>query len=498
MLEGVLALFVDPRFILYVLIGSVAGLFVGAIPGLSVSMATALLVSITYTWQTSDALATIMGVYVVGVFSGAISAILINIPGAPSSVVTTLDGYPMARRGEAWKALKYATVYSFLGSVFGLVVMAALAKPITNLALKFQPMDYFLLAFFGLCTVGGLTSKSFSKGLFSALIGIFFSLIGMDSVMGTPRLTFGIQNLKAGIPTVPALVGLFGFAEVLSTVYQGIQDGSVMDIQQENVPMRTILKEFPRSLYYCLIGTLVGALPGAGGPVASFLAYGQAKKITKHPSRPFGDGAYEGLVASESANNACIGGAMIPMLTLAVPGDAVTAIILSVFYIHGLQPGPTFLKMGAGHFYEILAGGLIGCVFLLVLGLLVAPRISKVINIPKRIMMPIVAVLCVIGAYACNRRIFDVGLMIFFGVLGFVLRRRQFSTAPVTLGLVLGGMMDSNFRRAVSLASTSETPLKTMFWRPITMVLLVLTLITLLGNMPMIKQWRSGEGKVKN
>ena len=320
MLEGVLALFVDPRFILYVLIGSVAGLFVGAIPGLSVSMATALLVSITYTWQTSDALATIMGVYVVGVFSGAISAILINIPGAPSSVVTTLDGYPMARRGEAWKALKYATVYSFVGSVFGLVVMAALAKPITNLALKFQPMDYFLLAFFGLCTVGGLTSKSFSKGLFSALIGIFFSLIGMDSVMGTPRLTFGIQNLKAGIPTVPALVGLFGFAEVLSTVYQGIQDGSVMDIQQENVPMRTILKEFPRSLYYCLIGTLVGALPGAGGPVASFLAYGQAKKITKHPSRPFGDGAYEGLVASESANNACIGGAMIPMLTLLSPG----------------------------------------------------------------------------------------------------------------------------------------------------------------------------------
>ena len=498
MLEGVLALFADPRFILYVLIGSVAGLFVGAIPGLSVSMATALLVSITYTWQTSDALATIMGVYVVGVFSGAISAILINIPGAPSSVVTTLDGYPMARRGEAWKALKYATVYSFVGSVFGLLVMAALAKPITSLALKFQPMDYFLLAFFGLCTVGGLTSKSFSKGLFSALIGIFFSLIGMDSVMGTPRLTFGIQNLKAGIPTVPALVGLFGFAEVLSAVYQGIQDGSVSDIQQENVPMRTILKEFPRSLYYCLIGTLVGALPGAGGPVASFLAYGQAKKITRHPSRPFGEGAYEGLVASESANNACIGGALIPMLTLAVPGDAVTAIILSVFYIHGLQPGPTFLKMGAVHFYEILAGGLIGCVFLLVLGLLVAPRISKVINIPKRIMMPIVAVLCVIGAYACNRRIFDVGLMIFFGVLGFILRRRQFATAPVTLGLVLGGMMDSNFRRAVSLASTSETPLKTMFWRPITMVLLVLTLVTLLGNMPFIRKWRSGREKVRN
>ncbi|MBR2287125.1 MAG: tripartite tricarboxylate transporter permease [Clostridia bacterium] len=488
--SGVLGYFADPRFILYVFLGSVAGLFVGAIPGLSVSMATALLVSITYTWQTSDALATIMGVYVVGVFSGALSAILINIPGAPSSVVTTLDGYPMAKRGEAWKALLYATVYSFVGSVFGLIAMALLAQPITNIALKFQPIDYFLLALFGLATVGGLTTKSFSKGLFSALLGILFSLVGMDPIMGTPRLTLGMQMLKAGVPTVPALVGLFGFAEVLTVIFDGIQDGQVSGMGQERVSIGTVLKELPRSLYYCLIGTFVGALPGAGGPVASFLAYGQAKKIVKHPSHPFGEGAYEGLVASESANNACIGGALIPMLTLAVPGDAVTAIILSVFYIHGLQPGPTFLRMGRVHFYEIVAGGLIGCVFLLLLGLLVAPRISRIINVPKRILLPIVAVLCVIGAYACNKRMFDVGLMIFFGILGFLLRKRGFSTAPITLGLVLGGMMDSNFRRAVSLASTSTNPLATMFWRPITMVLLVLTIFTLVTNAPSFKRFR--------
>ena len=235
---------------------------------------------------------------------------------------------------------------------------------------------------------------------------------------------------------------------------------------------------------YCLIGTFVGALPGAGGPVASFLAYGQAKRIVKHPSRPFGEGAVEGIVASESANNACIGGALIPMLTLAIPGDAVTAIILSVFYIHGLQPGPTFLKTGRVHFYEILAGGLIACVFLLLLGLLVAPRISKVINVPKRILLPIVVVLCVIGAYACNRRVFDVELMFFFGIVGFILRRRGFPTAPVTLGLVLGGMMDSNFRRAVSLASTTPNPLVSMFGRPITIILLVLTIAAILGQTP--------------
>lgn len=485
---GVLSFMVDIRFILLCFAGAVAGLFVGAIPGLSVSMATALLVSITYTWNTHDALATVMGVYVVGVFSGALSAILINIPGAPSSVVTTLDGYPLAKRGEAFKALKYATVYSFIGSVFGLIAMGLLAKPVTAIALKFQPMDYFLLALFGLATVGSLTSKSFSKGLLSALLGIFLALIGLDSVVGTPRLTFGIQDLKAGIATVPALVGLFGFAEVLSVVADGAVDGQVSGIHKEVVKIKDILKEFWRSLYYCTIGTFVGALPGAGGPVAAFLAYGEAKRIVKKPSRPFGEGAVEGIVASESANNACIGGALIPMLTLAIPGDAVTAIILSVFYIHGLQPGPTFLKTSGSSFQAILAGGLLGCVFLLLLGLLVAPRISKLINVPKRILLPVVTVLCVIGSYACNNRLFDVALMLFFGVLGFLLRCRGYSVAPVTLGLVLGGMMDANFRRAVSLASTAPNFLVALFGRPITMILLVLTVFTIVTNIPAVKR----------
>lgn len=480
--------FLDLRFVLLCAAGSVAGLFVGSIPGLSVSMATALLVSITYTWPTHDALAMVMGVYVVGVFSGALSAILLNIPGAPSSVVTTLDGYPLAKRGEAFKALKYATVYSFVGSIFGLVALALVAGPITSIALKFQPMDYFLLALFGLTTVGGLTAKNFSKGLISAVFGLFFSMIGMDSVLGTPRLTFGIRSLNAGIATVPALVGLFGFAEVLSVVYAGSMDMTLSSISRQAVRMSTILKEFGRSLYYSLIGTFVGALPGAGGPVAAFLAYSQAKAIVKRPSRPFGEGAVEGIVASESANNACIGGALIPMLTLAVPGDAVTAIILSVFYIHGLQPGPMFLFTSASSFHAILAGGFIGSIFLLFLGLLAAPHLSRVIAIPKKTLMPIVALLCVIGAFACNNRIFDVGLMFFFGVLGFLMRTRGYSAAPMTLGIVLGGMMDSNFRRAVSLASTADNVAAALFGRPITIVLLVLTLISITANIPSVKR----------
>jgi putative tricarboxylic transport membrane protein len=361
-------------------------------------------------------------------------------------------------------------------------------------ALKFSPMDYFLLAFFGLTTVGSLTAKNFSKGLISALLGLIFSLVGIDSVVGTARLTFGLYDLQAGISIVPALVGLFGFSEILMVISDGNFDGEVTKIAKSVVRMKDILKHFAISMYYATIGTLIGALPGAGGPVASFIAYSQAKKIVKNPSVPFGEGAVEGIIASETANNACIGGALIPMLALAIPGDAVTAIILSVFYVHGLRPGPMFIKTSPDMFHIILAGGLIASMFLLILGLLVAPRISKVITVPKRILLPIVGVLCVIGAFACNNRMFDVGLMFFFGILGYFLRKRDYSVAPMTLAIVLGGMMDSNFRRAISLASSESHFMGALFGRPITIVLLILIVITIASNIPAVKRIFSAAG----
>lgn len=480
---------VDARFALIVLLGSVAGLFVGAIPGLSVSMATALLVSITYTWEHTDALAMIMGVYVVGVFSGAVSAILINIPGAPSSVVTTLDGYPMSRKGQSYKALYTATIYSFTGSLFGLLALWLLAQPVSRIALKFTKMDYFLLAFFGLATVGSVSTKNYAKGLVSVAIGLVISMIGLDPLMGTKRLTFGIQNLTGGINTVPALVGFFGFAEVLSVIYNLHQEQNVLAMEKTKIRLKDILKHWKLSLYTSTIGMLVGALPGAGGPVASFIAYNEAKRIVKNPEVPFGEGAVEGIMASESSNNACIGGALIPMLTLAVPGDAVTAIILSVFYVHGLKPGPLFIRQNPEAFHSILAAGFIACFALLVLGLLVAPRISRVITIPKNIMIPVVTALCVIGSFACNNRLFDVGLMFFFGLMGFLMRRFDYPVAPLILAMVLGKMMDSNFRQAVSLASSSDNPMMSMFGHPITIVLTVCTAAVLLGNIPVTRKY---------
>lgn len=486
--------FLDLHFVMLVFLGSVAGLFVGSIPGLSVSMATALLVSVTYTWETTDALAMIMGVYVVGVFSGAISAILINIPGAPSSVVTTLDGYPMSKKGQTYKALYYATVYSFIGSVFGFLALWLLAGPVSEIALKFRPMDYFLLALFGLATVGSVTAKNYTKGLIAAALGLLISMIGLDPIAGTPRLVFGVDALKSGIDTVPALVGLFGFAEVLGVIYDGQSNQIADNMERMKICLRDVLRHWKLSLYTSAIGTVIGALPGAGGPVAAFLSYHEAKRIVKNPEVAFGEGAVEGIVASESSNNACIGGAMIPMLTLAVPGDAVTAIILSVFYVHGLKPGPMFIRENISAFHGILAAGFIACVAMLVLGLIAAPKISKMMAVPKNIMLPIVTTLCVVGAFACNNRLFDVGLMFLFGLLGFCMRRRGYPAAPLVLALVLGKMMDSNFRRAISLASGAEHKVIALFGYPITAVLAICTLVMILGNIPWCRRgmehWR--------
>ncbi len=487
-----LSYFTDIRFIIIVFIGSLTGLLVGSIPGLSVTMATAILLSITYTWSSPDAFAMIMGVYVVGVFSGAISAILINIPGAPSSVVTTLDGYPLAKKGKANTAIKYTTVYSFIGSVFGFIALFLLAKPISLIALKFTPMDYFLLAAFGLSTVGSLTSKSYVKGLISASLGLLISMIGMDSLMGTPRLDLGIYELRAGVSIVPVLIGLFGLAEVFMIIYKGVDGAKSLEVEKSSPKLGEILKHFFPSLYYSTIGLLVGALPGAGAPVASFIAYSRAKKRVKNPEVAFGKGAVEGIVASESANNAVIGGALIPMLVLGIPGDAVTAIILSVFSVHGLQAGPLFIRTSEDMFSAILAGGFLASLFLLFLGLFIAPHISKILLIPKKFLLPIVSLLCVVGAFAYNNRSFDIALMLVFALIGFLMRLNKYPVAPMTLAIVLGKMMDDNFRRAISLASSESNRLMALFGRPITLLLLLLILFSFVMNIPALKR-RFGE-----
>lgn len=473
---------IDMNFFLLVLAGSAAGLIVGAIPGLSVTMATALLVSITFGWPMKAALAVIMGVYVSGVFGGAISAILINIPGAPASVATTLDGFPMAQKGEASKALWAATGQSFIGTIIGILVLMFVAKPVTAIALSFSPMDYFLLAVFGLTTVGSLTSKDFTKGLVSATIGLIISMAGTDPIMGTPRLTFGYSQLMGGISLISVLIGLFGFTEVLDQIAQRNLKSIAATAGGMKVDIKETIRHLPLAIRAAFIGVFVGALPGVGGPVASLLAYDHAKKTVKKPSKPFGEGAVEGIVASEAANNACIGGALIPMLTLAVPGDAVTAVILSAFYVHGLRPGPLIFFETPELFYVILAGGFVGAAVMLLLGIAFTPILCKVVLVPKRILLPIVSVLCVIGSFAVNLSMFDVLVMMIMGIIGYLMRLRGYSAAPMVLGVVLGPLMDANFRRAASLASSADNVFKALFVHPITIVLLIMVIVSVVSG----------------
>lgn len=473
---------IDLNFIFLVFVGSIAGLFVGAMPGLSVTMATALLVSITFTWEVNSAMALIMGVYTVGVYSGAVTAILINIPGAPSSVATTLDGYPMAKKGDALLALKVAAFYSFIGTIIGLLVLGISAKEVAKLALAFTPMDYFLLSLFGLTTVGSLTSKNFTKGMISAMVGVFISMIGMDPIVGVSRFTYGSVNLQRGISIIPALIGLFGFSEVLYQISLKKEKKEMLNVSREKTSLKDILGHWALSIRSSIIGVIIGALPGTGGPIAALLSYEHAKKSTKSPKVPFGEGAIEGIVASEAANNACIGGALIPMLTLAMPGDAVTAVILSAFYVHGLRPGPLLFTETPEMFSVILAGGFVGSIMILLLGLTVAPLLSKVVAIKERHLFPIVVVLCVIGSYAASTHIFDVFLMLIFGIVGYIMRRRDYAVAPMVLGLVLGGIMDSNFRRAMSLISASDNLLNDLFFRPITIILTILVIFSVVSN----------------
>ena len=461
------------RFILILFSGSLIGLIIGALPGLSVTMATALLLSVTYSWPFYDAIALMIGVYVVGVYSGAISSILVNIPGTPASVATSFDGFPMSCKGNSKKALWIATVYSFIGTVFGLIVLSLIAKPLSKIALSFSPIDYFLLAFFGLTTVGSLTSKNILKGHISAFIGVMISMVGIDSIMGVPRFTFGSLNLQLGIPIVPVLIGLFGFSEVLEQISSQTSSQISLLNNNEKVSIKEILKYWKISLISSAIGTIIGILPGAGAPVASLLAYDSAKKYTKNPEIPFGQGAPEGIAASESANNACIGGALVPMLTLGIPGDAVTAVMLSAFYVHGLRPGPLFIKENPQAFELIVLSTLIGSFFIIILGFLFIPVLSKVVLVPKKIMLPLIAILCIVGAYSVNSSLYEVSIMAIFGIIGFFMRKTGFSTAAMVLGLVLGEMMDSNFRRALSLSGSVRELITGTFLKPISIVIIV-------------------------
>lgn len=476
------------KIIVIVATGVLGGIIIGSIPGLTVTMAAAILISFTYGWDLIEALALILGVYAGGFYGGSQSAILVNIPGAPSAIATSIDGYPLALKGEAGEAIGLATVESFLGGLIGIAVLALVAPPISKFALQFRSHEYFLLSIFGLTMISKLASKSLVKGIISASFGIFISLIGLDVVYGAVgRFTYGKTSLMGGIHFVPALIGLFAISEVLTQLEKTQSISSIIPKTIGKIPKLSVLKRYIYiTIRSSFIGTFIGALPGVGGTISALVAYDDVQRYVKKPSRPFGTGAYEGVIAPESANNATIGGALIPALTLGIPGDAVTALIIGAFFLHGLRPGPLLMVRSPDIFWVIVFIAVISNIFLLILGLLYSRISIYVITVKSTILMPIIVIICAMGSYVFENNIFHIQAMLVLGIIGWLMRKFDFSIGAMVLGIILGPIIDDNLRRALLLSQGSNL-LISFLSKPISAVIIILIFALVLSDIQLVK-----------
>lgn len=473
---------VAPSSFLLLAGGVALGIVFGAIPGLTATMAVALLVPFTYTLQPAQGIVALVGVYVGGIYGGSISACLVNIPGTPASMLTTVDGYPMGQRGEAGKAIGYATVSSFVGGIMSGIILIICAGQVAKVAYEFGPAEYFSIAFFGLSLVCAVSGGNLIKGLIAAVIGLMIKCVGMDPVTSVSRYTFGITNLLGGFTFIPVMIGLFGMREFVEQISSGHYRYQVQQNIGKILPsMKELLVHKWVMLRSGLIGTFIGILPGTGGPIASFLSYELTRKTSKHPET-FGNGEPAGLCSSEAANNGVTGGAIIPMLTLGIPGDNVTAVMLGAFMVHNITPGPTLFTNNPHLIYAIYIGFIIANILMLTYGLFGAKLFAKILDIPMGILLPCVAMLTIIGGYSIRNSIFDVKLVVIFGLVGYVMSVFNFPIVPMVLGLVLGDLCESRLRSALVISSGDWSIL---FQRPISCAFMVLAIIMLLS--PLLK-----------
>lgn len=486
----------DPKLILLAAGGTFAGIYIGAIPGLSVTMAVSILISFTFKWDINSALVLIAGIYLGGVYGGSRSAILLNIPGAPAAIATGLDGYPLAKRGEAGAAIGLTTVMSVIGGFVGIFALAVGAPLVASFALKFGPRDYLMLAIWGILLVGSLSGGSLVKGIFAGALGVLIASVGLDPLTAEKRLTFGSVQLTAGISYIAAMIGFFGVSEVLAQLHE-LHLKAVKQNVSKIIPSWAMVKKYlPLSMRTSAIGVGVGALPGAGGDIAALMAYDHARRSVKNPSRPFGEGAYEGIVAPESANNAAVGGAYVPMLTLGIPGDAVTAVIIGALYIHGLKPGP-MLMIETPHLFWFTVGSLVlANIFLLIFGLTGIKIFAKVVETPKPILLPLILVLSAVGAYAINNSEADVYWMLGFGVVGYVMKMYGYQVGPVVLGMILGPLMDRSYRQAMMSANEDVAVFASEFFTsPLSLVILLALTFTIVSQTAWYKRWRAARAR---
>jgi putative tricarboxylic transport membrane protein len=470
-------LFGNPSSFLLIIFSVIWGIAFGSVPGLTGIVGVALLIPFTFVFDPTAGLLLLSGVYVGSTFGGSISAILFNTPGSPEAACTALDGYPMAKKGQAGKALGIALASSAIGGIFGTIVLMLLAPPMAQFALNFGPPEYFALAVLGITAISAIGGGSVLKGLVAGLLGLGIATVGLDPITGTERYTFGNLSLLTGISFVPAIIGTFALAEVLQRAGERTSTADVITDVSTKLPS---MKEFLATRFTLLrsssIGAFIGALPGVGATTAAFISYSEAVRWSKRP-QDFGTGVAEGIAAPESANNSAVGGSMIPLLALGIPGSATTAVMLGGLTIHGIIPGPLLMETNTQLVYTVFIGMFIANILMLVFGIRAARYFALVLKAPYALVGPAIVVLCMTGVYALNSNIVDVGVMLAMGAFGFLLRKLQYPIASFVIGLVLGPIAERSLRQGLVISDYD-------YWdfasRPITAVLLIGSLASLI------------------
>lgn len=441
-----------PGSLLLMMAGVAVGIIFGSIPGLSASMAVALFLPLTFSMNSIMGMNTLVAVYIGGISGGLISAILLNMPGTASSIATTFDGYPMAKNGEGMRALGYGIVFSFLGSVFSFIILTFCAPMLASVALKFTPAENFGICLFALTMVAVLASGNMIKGVLAGMLGLMCTFVGMAPIDGTARFTFGSSNLMGGFSQLPTLIGIFAVSEILIFAEKKGDDKmkkiEIKPVKGFGFSFSEFVYQLPNALRSAIIGTGIGILPGIGGSTSGMLSYVTAKKMSKHPDE-FGKGCPDGIVATECANNATIGGAMIPLLVLGIPGDGVTAMMLGGFLIHGLSAGPLLFVKNADVVYGIFAACMVCSLFMLIIEFFGIRAFVQVLRVPQHILMPCILVLCCVGAYATNNSVFDVQSVLIFGIIGYLYHKLGLATTPFVLCFLIGSMLETYLRRGL-------------------------------------------------
>jgi putative tricarboxylic transport membrane protein len=468
----------EPKIFLAMSTGVLAGLIGGAVPGITITMTVILVLPFTFGMDPLQGIATMVGVYVGGESGGLVSASLLGIPGTPSAIATTFDGYPMVKKGEPGRAVWTGIWASLIGGLLAGIPLVIGATQLARLALNFGPWEYFSLFVLTLSVVGALTEGSVIKGLLSGAVGLLITTIGTDPIMSVPRFTFGLDFLQTGFGFLPILIGLFAFSQLMQDLETRgarveVQSSAHFDLSVSHLKVLKDIFSQPFNLIWStLVGLWIGVLPAVGGSAANILAYDQAKKFSKHPEK-FGTGISDGIIASESSNNANIGGSLITMMAFGIPGDAVTAVMLGALIIHGIQPGPLFVTSNVKVAYGMLAAYFIAHLVTVAIEAGCLRIFIRVVTVPLNTLVPIVLVFCVVGSYALNNIMESVYTFLIFGILGYFMVKTGFPLAPMVLGVILGDQIETNLIRAVM----TDSNLWLFLTRPISGVLLVLAVL---------------------